>query len=164
MLAEAGCDQITYGVESGSERVRREVMHRPVTNERFREVFRWTNEAGIRVISNYMLGLPGETKTELNETYELAEELDCFDFGFFVFYPYPGTHLFTTCKDKGYLPADYLVRAANHRESILNLPTLTQRDIDEVYDKFTTLRVQRERARWGGVPLVDHAYVVARNG
>lgn len=164
MLAEAGCDQITYGVESGSERVRREVMHRPVTNQRFRDVFRWTNEAGIRVISNYMLGLPGETRAELDETYALAQELDSHDLGFFVFYPYPGTHLFQTCREKGYLPDDYLVRAANHRETILQLPDLTQADIGAVYDQFTELRVRRERARWGGVPVLDHAYVVARNG
>lgn len=164
MLADAGCQQITYGVESGSERVRREVMHRPVVNQRFRDVFKWSNEAGIRVIANYMLGLPGETRAELDETFALAEELPSFDFGFFVFYPYPGTHLFQTCREKGYLPPDYLTRPANHRESILTLPDLTQTDIDEVYDQFTALRVRRERARWGGVPLVDHAYVVARNG
>ena len=142
-------------------------MKRPVTNQRFRDVVRWTKEAGIFVIANYMLGLPGETREELNETYELAEELDSFDFGFFVFYPYPGTHLFQTCRDQGYLPADYLQRPANHRESILSLPDLTQADIDVVYEKFTELRVRRERSRWGGsggATLVDHAYVVARNG
>jgi len=169
MLAGAGCQQITYGIESGSERVRREIMKRPVTNQRFRDVIRWTKEAGIFPIANYMLGLPGETREELHETYDLAEELPSFDFGFFVFYPYPGTHLFQTCRDQGYLPEDYLLRPANHRETILNLPDLTQADIDEVYDKFTALRVRRERERWGGplasAPSVaDHAYVVARNG
>ena len=171
MLADAGCQQITYGVESGSERVRKEVMKRPVTNQRFRDVFRWTNEAGIRVIANYMLGLPGETKEELLETYTLAEELPSFDFGFFVFYPYPGTHLFSTCRDSGALPPDYLTREANHRQSILTLPDLSQSDIDNVYDKFTELRVKRERERWGApaptltaTPVLDHAYVVARNG
>ena len=166
MLAEAGCKQITYGVESGSERVRREIMKRPVTNQRFRDVFRWTTEAGIMPIANYMLGLPGETRDEMNETYQLAEELPSFDFGFFVFYPYPGTHLFSICREKGYLPDDYLSSPANHRETILRLPDLSQSDIDFVYDQFTELRVTRERARSAsyGVPLVDHAYVVARNG
>jgi len=56
------------------------------------------------------------------------------------------------------------VRPANHRETILLLPDLTQADIDAVHDRFTELRVRRERARWGGVPLMDHAYVVARSG
>jgi len=169
LLAEAGCQQITYGVESGSERVRREIMKRPVTNQRFRDVFRWTKAAGIFTIANYMLGLPGETREEMWETYHLAEELESFDFGFFVFYPYPGTHLFQTCRDNGYLPADYHLRPANHRETVLNLPGLQQSDIDEVYDAFTELRVRKERSRWGAPveqasPLADHAYAVARNG
>jgi anaerobic magnesium-protoporphyrin IX monomethyl ester cyclase len=72
-LASAGCRHIVYGVESGSERVRREVMHRPVTNARFKDVFRWTKEAGILVTANYMLGLPGETKDDLERTLALHD-------------------------------------------------------------------------------------------
>jgi radical SAM superfamily enzyme YgiQ (UPF0313 family) len=148
-LAAAGCRHVTYGVESGSYRIRREVMRRPVKNDRFRDVFRWTKEAGIAVTANYMLGLPEETRDDLQQTLDLAEELDAFDFGYFVFYPYPGTHLFTYCLDKGYLPPDYLDREANHRESILTLPTLTQADIAEYYDRFTELRARgfADRAR-----------------
>ena len=139
-LAEAGCRQITYGVESGSERVRREIMKRPVTNDRFRDVFRWTREAGILLTANFMMGLPGETREDLQMTLDLAEELAVVDFGYFVFYPYPGTHLFRVCVDEGYLPEDHLDRPANHRESILDLPDLTKADIAEYYDRFTDLR------------------------
>ena len=146
-LAEAGCLNITYGVESGSERIRREIMKRPVKNKRFLDVFRWTKEAGIMVTANYMLGLPEETRDDLEQTLELAEQLDAYDFGYFVFYPYPGTHLFTYCQDKGYLPTNYLEREANHRESILTLPTLSQADIGEYYDRFTALRARSFAAR-----------------
>ena len=41
-LAAAGCAHIAYGVESGSERVRREIMLRQAPNDRVRDVFRWT--------------------------------------------------------------------------------------------------------------------------
>lgn len=170
-LAEAGCQQITYGVESGSERVRREIMKRQVTNQRFRDVFRWTREAGIAVTANYMLGLPGETRADLDQTLELARELDVLDFGYFVFYPYPGTQLFQLCRDRGYLPADYLDRPANHRESILALPDLSQRDIGEVYDGFTALRRERSRKLYGDVlaaellgEAADHVETSARIG
>lgn len=148
MLADAGCQQITYGVESGSERIRREVMQRGVDNQRFRDVFEWTRDVGIQVTANYMLGLPGETRDDLQQTLDLAEELDVLDFGYFVFYPYPGTQLFHECMQKGYLPQDYLERPANHRESILDLPGLTQQDVGEFYDKFTDLR-RRRYARLG---------------
>src|SRR5690606_8838718 len=93
---------------------------------------------------------PEETRDDLEQTLALAEELDAYDFGYFVFYPYPGTALFHTCRERGYLPEDYLTRPANHRESILRLPTLTQADITEFYERFTALRerlyVARQRA------------------
>lgn len=149
LLAQAGCAQITYGIESGSERIRREVMRRPVTNDRFRDVFRWTKEAGIAVTANYMLGLPEETPADLRQTIELARELDTLDFGYFVFYPYPGTALFKTCLERGYLPADYEQLPAVHRTSILDLPTLSQADIDAAYDELTELRAARMEALSG---------------
>jgi anaerobic magnesium-protoporphyrin IX monomethyl ester cyclase len=163
LMAAAGCKQITYGVESGSERVRREVMRRPVSNERIKQVFEWTREAGILLTCNFMMGLPGETRDELQETLDLAEELGVFDFGYFVFYPYPGTHLFRVCRDEGYLPADYLERPAVHRESILELPDLTQADIGEFYDRFTALRrrLYEERA---GAAASGHVGALAAYG
>lgn len=170
LLAKAGCNQITYGVESGSERLRRDVMRRPVTNQRFRDVFQWTRDAGIRLTANFMMGLPGETRDDLEQTLTLAEELAVLDFGYFVFYPYPGTALFHVCKEKGYLPDDYLERPANHRESILNLPDLTKDDIGEFYDRFTDLRRRLYHARYGILPpdeipgALDHVEQAASTG
>ncbi len=168
-LAAAGCRHITYGVESGSFRVRREVMHRPVKNQRFRDVFRWTRQAGIMVTANYMLGLPGETRDDLERTYALAEELDAFDFGYFVFYPYPGTQLFEVCRERGYLPEDYEELPARHRESILKLPDLTAGDVAEYYERFTRLRERLYRQRYAGpeggvADAVDHVRRCAAAG
>jgi radical SAM superfamily enzyme YgiQ (UPF0313 family) len=149
VLAKGGCKHIVYGVESGSERVRREIMKRPVTNQRFIDVFRWTREAGIVVTANYMLGLPGETRADVEQTLALHDELLPDDFGYFVFYPYPGTHLFTLCKEKGYLPDDYGDLPAVHRASILKLPDLDQDDIAELYDRFTARRTRDALRRSG---------------
>lgn len=148
-LEHAGCQQITYGVESGSYRVRHDIMKRKVDNQRFRDVFAWSRDAGLMVTANYMLGLPGETRADLQMTLDLATELEVLDFGYFVYYPYPGTYLHELCREQGYLPADYLERPALHRESILDLPTLSKDDIGEYYDRFTGLRRQRYRQRLG---------------
>jgi len=140
-LAAAGCRHIIYGVESGSERVRRDIMKRNASNQRFRDVFGWTREAGIMATANYILGTPGESRAEMAETIALHHELQPVDFGYFVFYPYPGTELFHLCRDRGYLPEDYLTRPANHRESILTLPDVSRADIAEVYEQWTAIRV-----------------------
>lgn len=139
-LADAGCRHVVFGIESGSFRVRREVMLRPVTNARMVDVFRRTREAGMLVTANYMLGLPGETRAEAEETLALHADLAPDDFGYFVFYPYPGTRLFQVCRERGYLPDDWLERPATHRESILTLPDLSHDDIKELYERFTDLR------------------------
>lgn len=151
-LAAAGCRHVTYGVESGSYRIRRDVLRRPVRNQRFRDVFRWTREAGIMVTANYMLGLPEETRDDLEQTLLLAEELDAYDFGYFVFYPYPGTHLFELCRQRGYLPDDFESLPARHSRSILRLPSLTPGDVDEFYERFTQLRERLYRDRYAGPP------------
>jgi radical SAM superfamily enzyme YgiQ (UPF0313 family) len=161
LLARAGCRHITYGVESGSERIRREIMRRPVTNRRFVEVFGWTREAGILVTANYMLGLPTETPAEMEETLALHAELAPDDFGYFVFYPYPGTQLHRYCMEHGLLPADHLDRPANHRTSVLTLPTLTPDDIRAAYDRWTAVRARHAVTRSGATEPEAATAVVA---
>jgi anaerobic magnesium-protoporphyrin IX monomethyl ester cyclase len=141
-LASAGCRHIVYGVESGSERIRREVMKRPVTNARLVEIFRRTQEAGILATANYMMGVPGETPEDLQATLDLHEELKPLDFGYFVFYPFPGTQLFEHCRQHGYLPENWQSLPARHDASILSLPGLTQDDIAAAYARWTEVRAR----------------------
>jgi anaerobic magnesium-protoporphyrin IX monomethyl ester cyclase len=148
-LAKAGCRHIIYGVESGSMRIRRDIMNRPIENHRIIEVFNWTKQAGIMVTANYMIGLPGETVEDIEQTLALNEELQPDDFGYFVFYPYPGTRLFYICREKGFLPENWLELPANNRQSILNLPDLTKEDIEHYYNRFTEVRKEAYMSRYG---------------
>jgi radical SAM superfamily enzyme YgiQ (UPF0313 family) len=123
-------------------------MQRYATNERFVDVFRWTRDVGIMVTANYMIGTPGETISEMMETIDLHHRLAPTDFGYFVFYPYPGTSLFQLCRSNRWLPEDYLTLPANHRESILNLPNVTRSEIKQVYEAWTAIRIQNTSARY----------------
>jgi anaerobic magnesium-protoporphyrin IX monomethyl ester cyclase len=150
-LARAGCRHMIYGVESGSMRVRRDILNRPVENARFIDVFNWTKQANILVTANYMIGVPGETPEDIDQTLALHDALEPDDFGYFVFYPYPGTKLFHVCREKRYLPGDYLELPANNRQSILNLPDLSKDDIEYYYTEFTKVREDAYMRRYGGV-------------
>ena len=154
-LAAAGCKHIVFGVESGSERLRREVMQRHVSNQRLREVFRWSRAAGLIATANYIIGSPGETADDIEMTLALHEELEPYDFGCFVFYPYPGTALHRTCKERGYLPEDFDELPANHRRSVLRLPDLSADDIEHYYNRFAELR-ERDQMRRMGVAGAVH--------
>ena len=139
-LSDAGCSQITYGVESGSERLRYEVMKRKVSNKRLIEAFQWTHDLGIISTANYIIGTPTETINDLEQTIALHEELNPTDFGYFVFYPYPGTPLYGYCLENNHLPENFADIPVNHRRSILINNTLTIEDIDEYYEKFSRVR------------------------
>jgi radical SAM superfamily enzyme YgiQ (UPF0313 family) len=138
-------------------------MNRPVTNERFLEVFDWSKRFGIRIIANFMLGVPGEYRQDVDMTLDFIEELTPDDFSFSVFYPFPGTALFRLCKEKGYLPENYNELPANHRQSILNLPDMTREDIAEYYGKFTEAREKNYLRQYGNL-LNDETQRIAITG
>ena len=148
-LAQAGCAHITFGVESGSPRVRREVMKRRISNERMIKAFQWSKDAGILTTANYIIGTPTETRSDMDETLALHEQINPHDFGYFVFYPYPGTPMYQYCKDRGLLPDNISALPANHRTSVLLHDVLSAADIEEYYQKFTLLRERSYLERYG---------------
>ncbi len=148
-LAKAGCKHITFGVESGSERLRREIMKRRVSNQKLIDAFRWSQDAGILTTANYIIGTPTETREDIEATIALHKQLKPHDFGYFVFYPYPGTPMFHYCKERGLLPDDMFDKPANHRTSILKHDVLSPEDIEEFYQRFTKMREQDYFDRYG---------------
>ena len=148
-LADAGCKHITYGVESGSERLRYEIMHRKVTNKRLVEAFQWSKALNIISTANYIIGTPTETRADIEATITLHNQIEPDDFGYFVFYPYPGTPMYKYCIEHGLLPDNHLDLEANHRESILIHDTLSHEDIEHYYQRFTQIRADSYFKKYG---------------
>jgi len=68
----AGCEVISYGVENGSGKILR-LMKKFYTPELSKKVIRDTYEVGINVIFNIIIGFPGETEVEFQETKDFVE-------------------------------------------------------------------------------------------
>jgi anaerobic magnesium-protoporphyrin IX monomethyl ester cyclase len=92
-LAKAGCRAIGIGVESGSEKVRRHILRRPVRDSDLKRAFVMAHDAGLRVWSFNMLGIPGETVGDLKRTIAVNEELGADYLRVSVYTPYGGTPL-----------------------------------------------------------------------
>ncbi|MGO9567912.1 MAG: B12-binding domain-containing radical SAM protein [Desulfomonilaceae bacterium] len=73
-MAAAGCDQIFYGVETGSPRMQR-VLNKRLKLERALEVVRKTCELGIRATCGFIVGFPQERSEDLAQTLRLMLEL-----------------------------------------------------------------------------------------
>ncbi len=100
-MKEAGCWQISYGVETGSQRLL-DLIHKGITLEQIERVFALTNGIGISIRAFYMLGLPTETREESLKTISFARKLNAEWSQFTLFTPFPGTELYEIAvKERG---------------------------------------------------------------
>ena len=104
-LKKAGCDEICYGVESGSNDILRNI-NKGFTKEVVMKTVEETKAAGIRVKLYFMLGLPGDTEKTMQETKDFSKELEPDEAGFYILTPYPGSDLWDDPKKYG-IEIDY---------------------------------------------------------
>jgi len=101
ILREGGCKIVKFGLESGSERVRREIMHRNMSNADIEKAFAAVNAAGLHSSAFVMIGLPGETTGEMDETIDLLARIRPGRFRWAIFYPFVNTDAYDMAREMG---------------------------------------------------------------
>lgn len=96
-LKEAGCDDIRFGVESGNERIKRDIMKRPISNQSVISAFKLARGLGTMTSSFNMIGLPTETKDEVFETLKLNALISPDTIKLVTFYPFRNTPIYDLC-------------------------------------------------------------------
>lgn len=99
-MKDAGCWQISYGVESGCQRLL-DIIHKGVKKEDVVKVFNSTQNMGISIRGFFILGLPSETPEESMETINFAKSLNALWAQFTLTTPYPGTPMFDQLQAQG---------------------------------------------------------------
>ena len=93
LMRKAGCWHISYGVETGSQRLL-DLINKSVTLKQIEDTFKITKRAGITIRGFFMLGLPTETREESIATIAFARKLNPLWAQFTITVPYPGTAMF----------------------------------------------------------------------
>jgi len=135
LLKLAGCDNISIGVESGSERIRKEVIHKYVSKKRIIGTFNLGRKYKLRMTANYMLGLPDETEEDIMETIKFNRLLNPPAISVFFFTPFLGTELYDVSLKKGYIKG-FNPNTNMHKESPLAMRHLPQERISELLEFF----------------------------
>ncbi len=114
LLAEAGCNLVKFGLESGSPRLRK-FMRRPDYKEHVVvEALERLQRYGLNSRAYVIVGAPTETKQELLSTFELATELGIDAVRPSIFFPYPGTPLHDYCVEHDLIDWDVLANVHNY--------------------------------------------------
>jgi len=96
-MRRAGCIQISYGVESGSERIRK-ILNKPLKKKDIIKAFDLTKKYGILPRAYFIYGCPGETWDTINETIELMYEIKPLSCIFYILDIFPGTEFYERIK------------------------------------------------------------------
>jgi radical SAM superfamily enzyme YgiQ (UPF0313 family) len=98
-LADAGLRMVHIGYESGSQRIL-DFIEKGTTVEQAVRATEICKKHGIIVRGLFMLGLPTETKDDVQETLGLIRKIKPQVYSFSYFTPVPGSHLYDYCKER----------------------------------------------------------------
>jgi radical SAM superfamily enzyme YgiQ (UPF0313 family) len=100
LMKRAGCWQISYGIESGSQRIL-DAMKKNVTLAQIEKTLKSTKSAGLRTRGFFMIGNIGEDESSILETLAFMKKIPLDDFHFTYFTPLPGTVAYDTAQAYG---------------------------------------------------------------
>ncbi len=99
-MQESGCYLVDLGVESGNQDVLWKIIKKPINLKRVKGLVKTFKKHGMLVKACFVIGLPGETKEQIRQTFDFADELDLDGVSIAIATPLPGTELFRICKEK----------------------------------------------------------------
>lgn len=97
---EAGCWQISYGIESGSQKIL-DFYHKGVSLSQIKETIEMTKNIGLRIKCFFMWGNPYEDRDTIAQTINFIKGLDIDDISITFFTPYPGSKIWPDIKSYG---------------------------------------------------------------
>jgi radical SAM superfamily enzyme YgiQ (UPF0313 family) len=146
LMRRAGCWQIAYGIESGSQRVL-DVVKREVRIPRMRETLRMTRAAGIRAKGFVMLGHPTEGLDSLAETAAFLRTVELDLCQITKFTPYPGTPAYPTILQHGTFVEDW--ERMNAMNFVFVPNGLTAETLETHFDQCYRTFYSRPDILWG---------------
>ena len=147
-LKEVGLNRITFGMEHGNEKFRREVVKRNYSNKLAIELMQIPTELDIPFSVNNIIGFPGETRELAFDTIELNRHFKSDDTSCSILVPFHGTEIRRVAEEKGYIDKDPIFTISNTSEdSVLDMPQWPKEDIVKLRNTFA-MYVKFPKSRW----------------
>jgi anaerobic magnesium-protoporphyrin IX monomethyl ester cyclase len=133
LMKAVGFHDFMIAPESGSQKTLDEIIGKKMKLKDCEEAIKFANEVGLGVNVFFILGFPGETWRDLEETVRYAnylKQLGAVGFWFSTATPYPGTRLYAECVEKGLIDLDTLdfrrLRTSNY---VIKHPIFTDSEL-----------------------------------
>lgn len=161
LMKTAGVDTIFLAIEHGSKRVLKDIIHKPIAFNRIKPTIQLLQDAGIFTCAFFVIGLPGETRNERQETRDAIFDWGL-DWAFFNYAtPLRGSELFRLCKENKWIDEKYLpIGAIDMTEYVITAPGMDRQEIKEtVFDMNLDLNfVNNHNLRKGNLSTAYQAF------
>jgi len=132
LMKSAGCVSVAVGIESGSDRMLK-MIDKKSTVELNRQACRYIQEAGLILGTSYMIGIPGETETDMEATLAFMREVSDTRRGFGYFRPLPGSRYYRDFTAEGLLRRELVDWTNLGNFSVMSKYNFSQVDTSRYY-------------------------------
>lgn len=107
-LKASGVDVVTLAIESGNQRVLKEIIHKPMELQMVPKAIECLKKYDIYIKGLFVIGFPGETLEDIQITMDFIHNSELNWVDIFIASPLPGSDLYDMCKNGNYLKNDNL--------------------------------------------------------
>ena len=149
LLKEIGCARISFGIEHGNEKFRRERLKRTVSNELMLKNFAIFEDSDIPFSVNNIIGFPHETRELAFDTIEFNRKINSHDRNAYAYTPFHGTPLRSECEKLGLLKYEDISKSLVARidENPLDMPQFPRSEVGKIVKTFN-MYVKFPKSRW----------------
>ncbi len=123
LMKSAGVDTVYLAIEHGSERVLRDCIHKPLTLSMVKPAVDALREYGFFIHGFFVIGMPGETKEDRDETVRFIKEIGLDWAGFNPATPVRGSELYDQCIKEGWITKQRIGETVD-KKYIINAPEI----------------------------------------
>ena len=147
-LKEVGLHRITFGMEHGNEKFRREVVKRPYSNKLAIELMKIPTELDIRYSVNNIIGFPGETRELAFDTINLNRHFKSDDTSCSILIPFHGTEIRRLVEEQGLIEKDRILTTGNSPDfGVLDMPQWPKEEVAKLRNTYA-MYVKFPKDRW----------------
>ena len=163
VMKNAGCHEISFGIESGNPEMLRRIDKCLDLNEA-KQVIKTAKKVGIKTHASYLIGYIGETERSIIDTIRFSKKLNTHVAAFFIASPLPGTKLYKDALEKGYIvPESKWINYSplSNNQPVLTLPDLSSSQLKKWHRKALTSYYLRPRYVMLCLSSIRHWYDIA---
>ena len=133
-MKKVGFYKLAFGVEAGNNQILKNIRKGESLKE-IEQAIAWACELGFQVKLTFLIGSPGETLKDINESMKLAIKYPVWKFNFFNIIPFPGTDLYNWITENNY----WVVDPPNHLNEVQHWSNIVAFETPEMSRKERSL-------------------------